>query len=135
MPYVVRLSPYLNFVLPVNKGLMLKSQLGCVPFSRLLALLLLMRDCCMKCDPCSTASICRQLEGLRHRGRSMQEHINECMTVRNKLLAINEPVPDRQFTHKLLNVDKELYHVRPTLAHANIDPIVSGLRTPMRSCI
>ena len=49
----------------------------------------------------------------------MQEYINECMTVRNKLLAINEPVPDRQFTHKLLNVDKELYHVRATLAHAN----------------
>ena len=37
--------------------------------------------------------------GLRQRGRPMQEHINECMTVRNKLLAINEPFPDRQFTH------------------------------------
>ena len=57
----------------------------------------------------------------------MQEHVNECMTVRNKLLAINEPVPDRQFTHKLLNVDKQLYHVRATLAHAYIDAIVSGL--------
>ena len=57
----------------------------------------------------------------------MQEHINECMMVRKKLLAINEPVPGRQFTHKLLNVDKELYHVRATLAHANIDAIVSGL--------
>ena len=34
------------------------------------------------------------------------------MTVSNKLIAINEPVSDRQFTHKLLNVDKELYHVR-----------------------
>ena len=49
------------------------------------------------------------------------------MTVRNKLLAINEPVPDRQCTHKLVNVDKELYHVRATLAHANIDTIVCGL--------
>ena len=47
-----------------------------------------------------------QFEGLRQRGRPMQEHINECMTVRNKLLPINEPVPDRQFIHKLLNVDK-----------------------------
>ena len=35
----------------------------------------------------------------------MQEHMNECMTVRNKLLAMNEPVPDRQFTRKRLNVD------------------------------
>ena len=61
------------------------------------------------------------------RGRPMQEHINECMTVRNKLLAIREPVPDRQFTHKLLNVDQEVYHVRVTQAHANIDAIVSGL--------
>ena len=53
-----------------------------------------------------------QFEGLRQRGRPMQEHSNECMTVRKKRLAIREPVPDRQFTHKLLNVDKELYHVR-----------------------
>ena len=36
-----------------------------------------------------------QFEDLRQRGRPMQEHINECMTVRNKLLAIDEPVPDR----------------------------------------
>ena len=68
-----------------------------------------------------------QFEGLRQRGRTMQEHVNECMTVCNRLLAINEPVPDRQFTHKLLNVDKELYHVQATLAHANIDAIISGL--------
>ena len=67
-----------------------------------------------------------QFEGLRQRRRPMQEHVNECMTVRNKLLAINERVPDRQFIHKLLNVDKELFHVRATLAHANIDAIVSG---------
>ena len=57
----------------------------------------------------------------------MQEHVNECMTVRNKMLAINEPFPDKQFTHKLLSVDKELYHVRATLAHVNIDAIISGL--------
>ena len=68
-----------------------------------------------------------QFEGLRQRGRPMQDHVHECMTVRNKLLAINEPVPGRQFTHKLLNAEKELYHVRATLAHANIDAIVSGL--------
>ena len=68
-----------------------------------------------------------QSEGLRQRGRPKQKRINECMTVRNKLLAINEPVPDRQFIHKLLNVDKELFHVRATLAHANTDAIVSGL--------
>ena len=63
-------------------------------------------------------------EGLRQRGRPMQEHINECPAVRNKLLAVNEPVPDRLFTHKLLNVDKEVYHVRATLAYA---AIVCGL--------
>ena len=67
------------------------------------------------------------VKGLRQRGKPMQEHKNECMTVCNKLLAINEAVSDRQFTHKLMNVDKELYHVRATLAHANIDAIVSGL--------
>ena len=49
------------------------------------------------------------------------------MTVRDKLLAICEPVPERQFAQKLLNVDKELYHVRATLAHADIDAIVCGL--------
>ena len=35
-----------------------------------------------------------QFEDLRQRDRTMQEHMNECMTVHNKLLAINEPVPD-----------------------------------------
>ena len=58
----------------------------------------------------------------------MQENINECMTVRNKLQAIHEPVLDTQFPHKVVTVDKELYHVRATLAHADIDTIVSGLK-------
>ena len=71
--------------------------------------------------------LCVRFEGLRQRGTSIQDHINQSVTVRNKLLAIGVPVQNRQFTHKMLNVDKALYHVRATLAHATIDVIVGVL--------
>ena len=38
----------------------------------------------------------------------MVEHVNECMTVRNQLMAVGETVPEKQFIDKLLNIDREL---------------------------
>ena len=39
---------------------------------------------------------------LRHSGRPLVKHVNDCMTVRNLLEAIGEIVPDKQFVDKLL---------------------------------
>ena len=55
------------------------------------------------------------------------DHVNDCMTVRNQLIALGETVPDKQFVDKLLNVDRELSCFRPMLSHAPIDEIVTGL--------
>ena len=55
------------------------------------------------------------------------EHVNECMTVRNQLIAVGETVPEKQFVDKLLNIDWELSYLRPMLVRAPIDDIVAGL--------
>ena len=54
-----------------------------------------------------------RFSALRHSGRPMVEHVNDCMTVRNLLEAIGEIMPDKQFVDKLLNVDRELSYLRP----------------------
>ena len=46
----------------------------------------------------------------------MIEHVNECMTARNQLIALGEVAPEKQFIDKVLNVDRELSYLRPTLA-------------------
>ena len=55
------------------------------------------------------------------------EHVNDCMMVRNQLIALGETVPDKQFVDKVLYVDWELFYLRPMLACAPIDEIVAGL--------
>ena len=64
---------------------------------------------------------------LRHSGRPMVEHVNDCMTVRNLLEAIGDTVSDKQLVDKLLNVDRELSYLRPMLVRAPIAEIVAGL--------
>ena len=65
----------------------------------------------------------------RQAGMPMVEHVNECMTVRNQLMAVGETVPEKHFIDKLLNIDRELSYQRPVLVRAPIDDIVAGLRT------
>ena len=57
----------------------------------------------------------------------MVEHVNECMTVRNQLMAEGETVPVKHFIDELLNIDRELSYRRPMLVCAPIDDIVAGL--------
>ena len=64
---------------------------------------------------------------LRQADRPVVEHVNECMTVRNYLIAVGETVPEKQFVDKLLNIDRELSYLRPMLVRAPIDDIVAGL--------
>ena len=64
---------------------------------------------------------------LRQADRPVVEHVNECMTVRNYLIAVGETVPEKQFVDKLLNIDRELSYLRPMLVCAPIDNIVAGL--------
>ena len=56
-----------------------------------------------------------KFSALRQDGRLMVEHVNECMTVRNQLMAVGETVPEIRFVDKLLNIDRELSYLRPTI--------------------
>ena len=38
-----------------------------------------------------------RFSALRQAGRPMVEHVNECMTVKNQLMAVGETVPEKQF--------------------------------------
>ena len=71
--------------------------------------------------------LCSRFSALRQAGRPMVEHVNECMTVRNQLMAVGETVPEEQFIDKVLNIDRELSHLGPMLVRAPIDDIVAGL--------
>ena len=57
----------------------------------------------------------------------MVEQVNECMTVKYRLMAVGETVPEGQFIDKLLDIDRELSYPRPMLVRAPIDDIVAGL--------
>ena len=49
------------------------------------------------------------------RGRSMGDHVNECMTYRNRLKALGADIPRDFFNQKLLDVDKEYMFMRASL--------------------
>ena len=68
-----------------------------------------------------------RFSALHQAGRPMVEQVNECMTVRNQLIAVGETVLEKQFVGKLLNIHRELYYLRPMLVCAPIDDIVAGL--------
>ena len=48
---------------------------------------------------------------LRQADRPMVEHVSECMTVINQLIAVGETVLKKQFVDKLLNIDRELSYL------------------------
>ena len=57
----------------------------------------------------------------------MLEYVNECMTIKNQLTALGEIVPEKPFIVKLLSIYRELSYLRPTLARASVEDIISGL--------
>ena len=56
----------------------------------------------------------------------MVEHVNDCMTVKHQLEALGETAPEKQFVNKLLNIDRELYYLRPMLVRTPVDDVVAG---------
>ena len=54
----------------------------------------------------------QKLSVATQRGRSMGDHVNECMTYRNRLKAWGADIPRECFVQKLLDVDKEYMFMR-----------------------
>ena len=49
------------------------------------------------------------------RGRNMGDHVNECMTYRNRLKALGAEIPRKCFIQKMLDIDKEYMFMRASL--------------------
>ena len=54
-----------------------------------------------------TRKLWSKFSALRHAGRPMVEHANDCMTVKNQLIALGETVHDKHFVDELLNRDRD----------------------------
>ena len=57
----------------------------------------------------------QKLSVATQRGRNMGDHVNECMTYRNRLKALGADIPREFFIQKLLDVDKEHIFMRASL--------------------
>ena len=60
-------------------------------------------------------------------GRNIGEHVNECMTYRNRLKALGAQIPREFFIQKLLDVDKEYMFMRASLRTQTAEQIVAAL--------
>ena len=61
------------------------------------------------------------------RRRNMGDHVNECMTYRNRLKALGVEIPREFFVQKLLDVDKEYMFMCASLRTQPPEPIVAAL--------
>ena len=61
------------------------------------------------------------------RGRNMGDHVNECMTYRNRLKALGAEIPREFFVQKLLDVDKQYMFMRASLRTQSPEQIVAAL--------
>ena len=57
----------------------------------------------------------------------MGDHVNECMTYRNRLKALGAEIPREFFVQKLLDVDKEYMFMRASLLTQSPEQIVAAL--------
>ena len=60
-------------------------------------------------------------------GRNMGDHVNECMTHRNRLKALGAEIPRELFVQKLLDIDKEYMFMRASLRTQSPEQIVAAL--------
>ena len=60
-------------------------------------------------------------------GRNMGDHVNECMTYRNRLKALGAYIPRDFFVEKLFDVDKEYMFMRASLRTQTPEQIVVAL--------
>ena len=61
------------------------------------------------------------------RGRNMGDHLNECMTYRNRLKALGAEISHEFFVQKLLDVDKEYMFMHTSLRTQSPEQIVVAL--------
>ena len=61
------------------------------------------------------------------RGRNMGDHVNECMTYRNRLKALGADIPREFFIQTLLDVDKVYMLMRASLRTQTPEQIVAAL--------
>ena len=59
--------------------------------------------------------------------RNMGDHVNECMTYRNRLKALGAEIPREFFVQKLLDVDKEYMFTRASLHTQSPEQIVATI--------
>ena len=57
----------------------------------------------------------------------MGDHVNECMTYRNRLKALGAEIPREFFVQKLLDVDKEYMFMRASLRTQSPEQIAAAL--------
>ena len=57
----------------------------------------------------------------------MGDHVNECMTYRNRLKALGAEIPREFFVQELLDVDKEYMFMRASLRTQSPEQIVAAL--------
>ena len=57
----------------------------------------------------------------------MGDHVNECMTYRNRLKALGAAIPREFFVQKLLDVDKEYMFMHASLRTQSTEQIVAAL--------
>ena len=69
----------------------------------------------------------QKLSVATQRGRNMGDHVNECMTYRNRLKALVADIPREFFIQKLLDVDKEYMFMRASLRTQSPEQIVTAL--------
>ena len=69
----------------------------------------------------------QELSVATQRGRNMGDHVNECMTYRNRLKALGADIPREFFIQKLLDVDKEYMFMRASLRTQTPEQIVAAL--------
>ena len=69
----------------------------------------------------------QKLSVATQRGRNMVDHVNECMTYRNRLRALGADIPREFFIQKLLDVDEEYMFMRASLRTQTPEQIVAAL--------
>ena len=69
----------------------------------------------------------QKLSVATQRGRNIGDHVNECMTYRNRLKALGAEIPREVFIQKLRDVNKEYMFMRASLRTETPEQIVAAL--------
>ena len=74
----------------------------------------------------------QKLTSAAQNGRPMGEHVQQCMTWRNRLKALGAELPHELFVQRLLEVDDEYMFMRASLVPMSPEQIVAALMEQYR---